>query len=173
MTETSSVTVSDRPLQPVANSSTIAPAFGSAVQFVLQNQDIAALDAHLRWTLNSTTLTSAMGSVALSPTGELTVTSAGGLCQDGGANSFLVFAEYNFDLFPGTLPPGYATTRFQVELTIEASTTLYPFFSGVPSTGFSASVRPVRGSTVVAERTIFVDVRAPCGASLGCVPVHV
>jgi hypothetical protein len=162
------VDITDRPLRPTTNTTIISPAPGAAgVQFALENQDITSLNQHLVWTLNSTTLTPTMGTVALSTDGVMTVTSPGGLCEDGGANSFLVFAQYSFESFPGTLPPGYTPTRFQVELTLGSASSAFPFFTNAPAAGFVASVQPGRASTVLAETTTTIGVGAPCNATLG------
>jgi len=165
-----SVNVSDRALQPSTNATAISSRFGDpGVQFTLLFQDIPELEAHLRWTLESTSLSAAMGNVSLSPAGVLTVSSSRGLCSDGGVTSFLVFAHYDFSSFGSPLPNGYGATRMQAELTIMLDPPT-PSFVNVPAAGFQATVKPFRASSLVAETTVSVSVGAPpCNVQVGYV----
>jgi hypothetical protein len=131
-------------------------------------QDIPTLNQYLQWTLVSSSLDSAMGSVTMSSTGALTVSSPGGLCPSGGVDRFQVEVRYSFSSYTGNLPAGYQPALAVVDILIGAATNTYPFFTGMPSSGsYSLSVQPLRGSSLSQSSTIPVSVAAPCGASVG------
>ena len=135
-------------------------------------QDVAPLNAYLRWTLVSTTLVENMGAVALSQSGGLTVVSPGGLCPDNGADHFLVVVRYDFDSYtqqPGrTLPAGYSPGQYQVDMTMGSADGAFPTFVA-PSGGggFFANVIPRLWSTAEVSTTVSVMVTAQCSAAVG------
>eukprot|EP00038_Savillea_parva_P006784 m.165816 g.165816 ORF g.165816 m.165816 type:complete len:2014 (-) comp12609_c0_seq1:393-6434(-) len=159
-----SVTVTDRPLVPTTNSTILSRYPGDpVVQFMLQNQDIAELNPHLQWTLESTSMTTTMGSVSLSPSGQLSVTSPHGLCEDGGADAFLVTVAYSFASYGRPLPSGYEAARFQAELRMGPASSAIPIFPDVPPSGVAVAVTPNRGLTTLATSTVPINVTLPCG----------